>query len=274
MSRKVDLAALAAADVPDSTPSASRASAGVTELPIDRVVANPLNKRTEADEDQAELEAMAQTIREHGVLQPLIVVTAATFSTAYPEQREAVGEARWVTLIGNRRLVAAKMAGQSNVPGIINNGQAASMFEVMLVENGHRRDLAPLREAEAMRLVLDRDNLKQSDLSRRIGRTEAYVTQRLHLLGLIPALRDALDAGTLTVERGREIGAKLSAAEQEGLAAAGPPYVHSLNGVKARTQRATIAAGDPAAAAQSIRKLYTGEQLAELVRLLNEGVGR
>ena len=153
MSRKVDLAALAATDVPDSTPSSGRGSAGVTELPIDKVTTNPLNKRAEADEDQAELEAMAQTIREHGILQPLIVATEATFTTAYPAEREAVGEARWVTLIGNRRLVAAKMAGRASVPGIVNNDQAASMFEVMLVENGHRRDLAPLREAEALSLI-------------------------------------------------------------------------------------------------------------------------
>lgn len=268
MPRKVDLAALASTDVPDSTPS--RGFPGVTELPLDKVSTNPLNKRTDADEDQAELDEMAETIKQHGVLQPLVVVTASAFTTAYPDEAEAVADARWVTLIGNRRLIAARRAQRRTVPGIVNDDRAGSLFEVMLVENGNRRDLAPLREAEAMDVVVKQEGIKQSELARRIGRTEAYVTQRLHLVKLIPALREALDAGTLTLERGREIGAKMSVPEQEKLATAGPPYrlAESLNGVKTRNRRPTIPVDDPVAAAKSIREVYTGDQLAELVRLL------
>ena len=183
---KVDLASLAGADVVDSAPrSRGRRQSGVTELAIDEVAANPLNQRTPADEDQVELEAMADTIAAHGVLQPLVVVTTTAFVAAYADHGAALGDARWVALIGNRRLAAARLAGRHHVPVVVNDGQVGSMFEVMLVENGHRRDLAPLREAEAMSRVLDGEGITRDELAKRIGRTGAYVTQRMHLLGLI-----------------------------------------------------------------------------------------
>ncbi|HEY2223744.1 ParB/RepB/Spo0J family partition protein [Actinomycetospora sp.] len=272
MGRRVDFASLAADPVADSEPRPTK-PAGVTELPIDKVAANPLNQRTEVDEDQDELDRMADTIREHGLLQPLVVCTVAAFVERYPDQKSAVGDARWVTLIGNRRLPAARAAGLAQVPAVVNDERADSMYEVMLVENSHRRDLAPLREAQAMAQVLERDDISQRELARRIGRTHPYVVQRLTLLGLIPPLRDALDAGTLPIERARQLGS-LPVEEQQVIADAGPPYrAAGGNGVTTPARRRpTIPTGDPAAAAQSIREVYTGEQLTELIRLLSEDV--
>ena len=215
---------------------------------------------------------MADTIREHGLLQPLVVATAAAFVEHYPDQEGVVGEARWVTLIGNRRLVAARSADLQQVPAIVNDDRAGAMFEVMLVENSHRRDLAPLREAQAMAQVLEHDGISQRELARRVGRTHPYVTQRLALLGLIPVLRAALDAGALPIERARQLGA-LPTEEQQVIADAGPPYRPQKggNGVTgAPRRRKSLPAGDPVAAARSIRELYRGDQLAELVRLLSE----
>ena len=264
---KVNLAALASTDVPDSDPRTAR-TAGATELPVDRLAVNPLNQRADSDEDADELEAMAETIRAHGVLQPLIVVTTSAFVASYPDQASALDDARWVTLIGNRRLVAARRAQLRQVPAIVNDGQLGSMYEVMLVENGNRRELSPLREAEAIARALEHEGVTKDALAKRIGRTGAHVTYRLQLLGLIPALRAALDAKTLTVEQGREIG-RLTDEEQEQIAATGPPYrtaPRSLNAVKRRSRG--LPKGDPAAAAASIRELYSGDDLAELIRLL------
>lgn len=266
---KVNLAALASTDVSDSEPRTARA-AGATELPVDRIVANPLNQRTDDDEDVAELEAMAETIRTHGVLQPLIVATASAFLASYPDQADSLAGARWVTLIGNRRLVAARQAELSQVPAIVNDGQLGSMYEVMLVENGHRRDLAPLREAAALRHVLDHEpGLSHRELGKRIGRTHTHIRYRLALLSLIPPLRRALEAGSLTVERARELG-EMDEADQQAIADAGPPWRGaSGNGVSTpRPRRRALPKGDPAAAAVSIRELYSGDELAELIRLL------
>lgn len=278
MSRKVNLAALAANDVADQPKDdeEARPASGSIELPIDKVALNPLNQRLETDEDAGELEQLTDTIREHGVLQPLVVCTVSVFLERYPEQSAALDAARWVTLIGNRRLVAARGAGLRQVPALVNDERAGSMFEVMLVENSHRRDLAPLREAEAMRQLLDREQVSQAGLARRIGRTPAYVTQRLALLSLIPALKVALDEGTLSVKLAREFGT-LPVEEQEAIAAAGPPdwapRVNRVNAPRPRTtpRRARLPAGDPVAAAQSIRELYSGDELGELIRLLSAG---
>lgn len=275
MARKVNLAALAANDVVDrqKDDEAAKPTSGSIDLPIDKVALNPLNQRLEGDEDTDELEQLTDTVREHGVLQPLVVCTVAVFLERYPQQSTTLNGARWVTLIGNRRLVAARGAGLQHVPALVNDERADSMFEVMLVENSHRRDLAPLREAEAMRQLLDREQVSQAGLARRIGRTPAYVTQRLALLSLIPALKAALDDGSLSVKLAREFGT-LAVEEQEAVAAAGPPdwspRVNPVNASRRRaaSRRTNLPAGDPAAAAQSIRELYSGDELAELIRLL------
>lgn len=272
MARKVNLASLAADDVADSTPQ-ERHRAGATELPIDKVALNPLNQRSDGDEDPDELAELTATIREHGVLQPLVVATTAAFLQRYPDQTAALGGSQWVALIGNRRLAAARDAGLQHVPAVVNDERTGSMFEVMLVENSHRRNLAPLREAEAMRRVLDRDEVSQAALARRIGRTPAYVTQRLALLTLIPALRAALENGSLSVKLAREFGS-LPDQEQEAIAAAGPPdWTPRVNRVNAPRRRAAgrpsnLPVGNPEAAVRTIRELYSGDELAELIRLL------
>ena len=123
-----------------------------------------------------------------------------------------------------------------------------------------------------MAQVLEQDGISQRELARRVGRTHPYVAQRLALLGLIPALRAALDAGALPIERARHLGA-LPTEEQQVIADAGPPYrpQNGGNGVTGPPRRrANLPAGDPAGAARSIRELYRGDQLVELVRLLSQ----
>lgn len=246
------------------------APGGVRSLPIDEVATNPLNARTEADEDPDELSRLADTIAHRGVLQPIVVCAVAAFVEQYPDQEAALGGASWVTLIGNRRVVATRLAGVDTIRAVVDLTALASIDEVMLVENGQRRDLHPLREAEAMARLRDRDGVSVTDIARRIGFTHGYVSQRLTLLKLIPPLREALDAGTLSVERARKLGT-MTEDEQQAVADAGPPWQGIRYGV---TSRRTVRSGDPAATARSIRELYSGEQLAELVRLLSEDMAQ
>lgn len=234
-------------------------------VPTASVALNPLNKRPPGEDD--DIAAMADTIRAHGVIQPLVVCSAKTYLAEFPNQAGALESgADWVVLIGNRRLRAARSASLDRVSIIVNDETVASMFEVILIENGVRRDLPPVLEAEAMAEALKKTSISQRELAKRIGRSHVYVAQRLALLGLIPALRTALEVGELKIELAREFGG-LPVAEQEAIVAAGKPYrLHGGNAVTSR--RRSIRASTPAVAAESLRERFSPDELAELIRLL------
>jgi ParB family chromosome partitioning protein len=238
-------------------------------VPIGEVALNPLNKRPPDGDD--ELEDLADTIRAYGVIQPLVVCSAAAYLERFPEQADALGEARWVVLIGNRRLRAARLAEQAEVTILVNDEQVTSMYEVMLVENGQRRDLPAWLEAEAMAEVLGAAGISQRALARRIGKSAMYITHRLALLKLVRPLRVALEAGELSLESAREFG-ELPEAEQEDIATGGLPYRRRRPGGEVTTRAAvrSIRVSSPAVAAASIRKAFSAAELAEFIRLLTE----
>ncbi|WP_227012911.1 MULTISPECIES: ParB/RepB/Spo0J family partition protein [unclassified Pseudonocardia] len=259
----------AAAPTPEPGPETSM-------LTVTEIVANPLNQRAVDDMDDADFYELVSTIRGHGVLQPIVVCSASAFLSRYPGHESDLKDARWVALIGNRRLRAAAVAGLTQMPALINDDRVASMYEVMLVENSHRKALGPLHEAEAMQRLLSEAEISQRALAGRIGRTPMYVSQRMALLGLIPSLREALEQGSLKVEQGRQFGG-LPEDEQEAIAAAGPPYrKQPLPGTQTETTemprrtRRSIAVSSPARAAASIREIFTETERAELIRLLSE----
>ncbi|MBP2371718.1 ParB/RepB/Spo0J family partition protein [Pseudonocardia parietis] len=269
---------------PTETPTTVEPPAPVSEpepgpdtamLPVADIVSNPLNQRSGHDDEDAEFYELVATIRGHGVLQPIVVCSASAFAARYTDQQSAVDGATWVALIGNRRLRAATIAGLERIPALVNDDRIASMYEVMLVENSHRKSLGPLHEAIAMQRLLTEADITQRALATRIGRTAMYVSQRMALLGLIPALREALEIGTLKVEQARQFGG-LPEDQQELIAAAGPPYRKPTLGsplpggqIPRRTRR-SIAVSSPARAAVSIREVFTETERAELIRLLSE----
>lgn len=248
----------------------ARQSTAVHDTNPDRTVVtasvslNPLNKRPPGDD--GEIAAMADTIRARGVIQPLVVCTVSAYLAEFPDQAGAVDSADWVVLIGNRRLQAARVVPLDRVPVIVNDESVTSMFEVILVENGVRRDLPPLLEAEAIREALTRANISQRELGRRIGRSNVHVKHRLALLGLIPELRTALEAGELKLELARQFGG-LPPVEQEAIVAAGKPYRRpGDSGANARAR--SIRVTSPAVAAESLRERFSAAEMAELIQLL------
>lgn len=268
-----DYSAPAAVPAPEPAAAPVPAQGSVSLLTVSGIVANPLNQRV-ADEEGSEFQELVATIRGHGVLQPIVVCSAAVFVDRYPGERAGVAGADWVALIGNRRLRAAVSAGLAQIPALVNDNRVASMYEVMLVENSHRKALGPLHEAEAMQRLLVESGISQRALAGRIGRTPMYVSQRMALLGLVPALRTALEDGTLTVEQARRLGG-LSAPEQDAVVAAGPPYrgpVARRSGATPRARR-SISVSSPARAAASILEVFTEAERAELIRLLSEPDG-
>lgn len=266
--RRVSFAALAAEDDPAPLRGAGLEAPGPARtVPLHTVALNPLNKRPLGEDD--ELAALAETIRRHGVLQPLVVCGVEVFARAFPDAAAGIAAgSEWVALIGNRRRRAAGLADLATVDVVVNDDRIASMWEVMLVENGARRDLPPWLEAEAIAAALAASAISQRELARRIGRSPMYVTQRLALTKLVPQLREALELGELTIEQARQLG-ELTPGEQQAVVERGKPYRAGVHAVYIGRRERTFRVGStPAAAAASIRERFDADELTELIALL------
>ncbi len=148
-----------------------------TYAPISMIDPNPRQPRESMDDEN--LSELAASIREHGILQPLIV-THDSITGMY-------------TLIaGERRLRAAKMVGLEKVPVIIRTANDQERLELALIENVQRADLSPLETAEAYRQLADDFNLSHDEIAVRVGRSRVSITNTLRLLNLPQSIRDAL----------------------------------------------------------------------------------
>ena len=156
---------------------------GVAHLPVSAIGRNPRQPRAKLD--PAELEDLANSIREHGVIQPLIVTQTLT-----PGQ--------YTLVAGERRLEASKLAGLSSVPALIREATEQQLLEVALVENIQRSDLGPLETALAYKHLSDDFGLSHEAIAARVGKKRVTVTNTLRLLKLPERVLEALAAGELT----------------------------------------------------------------------------
>lgn len=162
---------------------------GLLDIDVDRIVPNPWQPRLEMDE--AALAELVQSIREHGVLQPLIVTRA--------------DQDTYALVAGERRWRAARAAGLLTVPVIVKETTPRQRLEIALVENIQRQDLSPLETAQAYRQLIDEHNLTQEVVAERVGKSRAAVANALRLLQLPPAARDALAQGTISEGHARAL---------------------------------------------------------------------
>lgn len=161
---------------------------GALELPIDRIARNPRQPRRRFDDET--LAELTESIRSHGVLQPIVV--------------RAVADAYQI-IAGERRLRAARNAGLTRIPAVVRDVAGSDEVELALIENLQREDLNPVEEAEAYRELVDRYGLTQEAISRRVGKSRVAVTNALRLLELAPEVRDALIDGRITEGHGRAL---------------------------------------------------------------------
>jgi ParB family chromosome partitioning protein len=166
-----------------------RATVGLREVPVDAIKPNPWQPRTHFDEQ--ELEELAQSIREHGVLQPVLV------------SQQPDGTFQLIT--GERRWRAVQLAGMPTVPAMVKEATPQASLELALVENIQRRDLNPLEEAHAFRQLLDEHGLTQEQLGQRLGKSRVAITNTLRLLHLPEPVREALANGSITEGHARAI---------------------------------------------------------------------
>jgi ParB family transcriptional regulator, chromosome partitioning protein len=166
-----------------------RATIGLREVPVGDIRPNPWQPRTHFDEQ--DLQELAQSIREHGVLQPVLV------------SQQPDGSFQLIT--GERRWRAVQLAGMPTVPAMVKEATPQASLEMALVENIQRRDLNPLEEAHAYRQLLDEHGLTQDKLAQRIGKSRVAVTNTLRLLHLPEEVRQALADGSITEGHARAI---------------------------------------------------------------------
>ena len=169
-------------------PGAVEEGAGLLEIPVEAVAPNPRQPRT-TFEDEA-LDALALSIREVGVLQPIVVrKTGSGFEL----------------IAGERRLRAAKLAGLATVPAVIRESDDTESLREALIENIHREDLNPIELAEAFRELLEELGLKQETLAERLGMSRSHIANTIRLLQLPPEVQALLAEGRIQAGHGRAL---------------------------------------------------------------------
>jgi len=169
---------------PDALVEDQIASPGLRLLPIDNVSPNPRQPR-QAIVPEA-LAELAASIREHGLIQPIIVTSAS------PED-----PAPYIIIAGERRWRASRLAGLDEVPVVVKEASPQDMLELALVENIQRADLNPLEEASAYQTLIIEFGLTQEQVADRVGKSRTAVTNIVRLLRLPDAVKEALMAGQI-----------------------------------------------------------------------------
>jgi ParB family chromosome partitioning protein len=173
---------------PESQPTIS--SSGYQILSIADIQPNPRQPRSQMDKD--ELSELAASIRENGILQPLIVTPAAE-------------PGKYILIAGERRLLAADLAGLETVPAIIREASEQERLELALIENVQRTDLTPLEAAEAFRQLADDFNLSHEQIAQKLGKSRASVTNTLRLLKLPEDVKQSLAVGVISEGHARAL---------------------------------------------------------------------
>jgi ParB family chromosome partitioning protein len=168
-----------------------------TDIPIGRISPNPRQPRQRIDE--GELEQLAGSIREHGVLQPILVTETLD---------------GYQLVAGERRFRASKLAGLDRIPAIVRQLADRDQLEVALVENLQRQDLGPMEEAHAFRSLMDEFAMSQDAVANRVGRARSTVANTLRLLELDQTVQAAVADGSISEGHARALGGL--APEQQG----------------------------------------------------------
>jgi ParB family chromosome partitioning protein len=158
-------------------------------VPIENITRNPRNPRRQFDD--AELQDLASSIRQHGIVQPVVV--------------RSLVEGQYEIIAGERRWRAAQLAGLVEVPVIVRNVDDRTALEIAIVENVQRSDLNPLEEALGYEQLIAEHGYTQNDLGDIIGKSRSHVANSLRLLKLPTPVRDMLSSGTLSAGHARAL---------------------------------------------------------------------
>ncbi|MDP2711120.1 MAG: ParB/RepB/Spo0J family partition protein [Solirubrobacteraceae bacterium] len=195
------------------------------QVPVDLIVANPKQPRRSFDE--AALEALAGSLRERGVLQPVLV--------------RPVAGGTYELVAGERRWRAAQLAGLEAIPALIRERDDAESLEAALIENMAREDLNPVEEARACAALVEELSLTRESVGLRVGRSRVAVTNLIRLLDLPDDALDLLERGDLTEGHGRALLLAADHADRHRLARAAVREGWSVRVLETRARGANAA---------------------------------
>jgi len=245
---------------PDAPPSPTPGPS-VALLPIDEIETNPLQPRHPFDD--ASVSDLASSIRDRGLLQPIIVADAGG----------SQAQGRYRLIAGERRLRAARLAGLTELPALIRPASHEQLLELALIENIHRADLNPVERAAAYRELMDRFGLTQQQVAERVNQPRATVANYLRLLELCEDAQSFLLAGRLSFGHAKALaGLAGDPATQAALARRTVDQGLSVRQLESLVRAAQVAQGSPdmpPKAPSRTRPAY----LVELERQLTEAVG-
>jgi len=160
----------------------------IVEIPLEDIIANPYQPRTQFDLES--LEELAASIKQLGLIQPITV---------------RKNKDKFDLISGERRLRASKIAGLKTIPAFVRLADDKEMLEMALVENIHREDLDPIEVALSFQAMIDQLELTQEEMSKRVGKKRSTITNYLRLLKLDPIIQTGLRDGFISMGHGRTL---------------------------------------------------------------------
>ena len=160
----------------------------IERIELQKLVVNPFQPRKNFD-DQT-IEELAQSIRENGIIQPLVVRKKGK---------------KFEIVVGERRFRAAKLAHLDDIPAIVRDLSESQMMELAILENLQREDLTPIEEAEAYQSLIEKLNFTQEELAKKLGKSRPYITNHLRLLQLPSEVINLINDGQLSMGHGRTL---------------------------------------------------------------------
>jgi ParB/RepB/Spo0J family partition protein len=242
----------------------SRAThAQIREVPVGKILPNPAQPRLSYDEDS--LTELADSIREHGVLQPILVRPSG---------------AQYELIAGERRWRASRMAGRETIPAIVVDFDESTALEVSIIENLQREDVSPLEESAMFRKMTETFGYSVRQLAQKVGKDKGYVENRLRLSNAPPDIRElvslrkdtishAYELMKITDERQRRrlakriVAGELSLAKLRKITGGGPVEEEPVAGEKPRRRARTVAGEAQASRAADDALMGARSKLAE-----------
>jgi ParB family chromosome partitioning protein len=169
----------------------------ITDIEVSTIVANTYQPRRVFDEEK--LKELASSIKEHGVVQPVVV--------------RRLNNGKYELVVGERRWRACQFLQLKKIPAVIKEYSEEQMMEIALVENIQRQDLNPLEEAQAYKKLLTEFNYTQEQVAQKVSKSRSFVANMVRLLNLAQPVLEHLSAGTLTIGHARPL---LAVEEQQG----------------------------------------------------------
>ncbi|GCE10760.1 ParB/RepB/Spo0J family partition protein [Tengunoibacter tsumagoiensis] len=208
LGRGLDALISGASDVMTAQQAAQAVNSPLQMVPIESILPNPRQPRRIFLENDPRLQELSDSIKEHGLLQPIVVLrmdeteeeakkksqSAASgwLDDVAPTATSSVSIVKYQIIAGERRWRASRLAGLKEVPVIIKDVNPQEMFELALIENIQRADLNPIEEALAYQTLVQEFGLTQEQVSKQVGKDRSTITNSIRLLQLAPRVRDAL----------------------------------------------------------------------------------